>query len=140
MEDLSYQLMKMQTLFHKQLMRRLEDTELTTGQPKVLSYLKSHEGKCQKEIADACLIEPGSLTILLNRMEKQGMIERRFQGGNRKTRYIYLTEYGCGLASKVIGCFHDVEAMAFDNFTEEEAGIFRRLCTVMANNLELNNK
>ena len=140
MEDLSYQLMKMQTLFHKQLMRRLEDTELTTGQPKVLSYLKSHEGKCQKEIADACLIEPGSLTILLNRMEKQGMIERRFQGGNRKTRYIYLTEYGCGLASKVIGCFHDVEAMAFDNFTEEEADIFRRLCTVMANNLELKNK
>ena len=59
----------------------------------MLAYLKSHEGKCQKEVAEACLIEPGSLTILLNRMEKQKMIERRFQGGNRKTRYLYLTSF-----------------------------------------------
>lgn len=137
MNDFSYQLMKMQTLFHKQLLKGLEDTELSTGQPKVLAYLKAHEGKCQKDVAEACLIEPGSLTILLNRMEKQNMIERRFQGGNRKTRYIYLTEYGKKMADRVITRFYEVEKMAFNGFTEEETKSFRDLCAILVNNLEL---
>ena len=137
MNDFSFQLMKMQSLCHKQLLKGLEDTDLSTGQPKVLAYLKSHEGKCQKEVAEACLIEPGSLTILLNRMEKQKMIERRFQGGNRKTRYIYLTEFGKEMAERVIKRFYEVEEMAFNDFTEEETKIFRDLCTIIINNLEL---
>ena len=137
MKDFSYQLMKMQSLFHKQLLKGLEDTDLSTGQPKVLAYLKSNEGKCQKEVAEACLIEPGSLTILLNRMEKQGMIERRFQGGNRKTRYLYLTDFGKEMADRVIACFYEVESMAFNGFTEEEKKSFRELSEKIANNLEL---
>ena len=136
-KNFSYQLMKMQSLFHKQLLKGLEDTNLSTGQPKVLAYLKSNEGKCQKEVAEACLIEPGSLTILLNRMEKQGMIERRFQGGNRKTRYIYLTDFGMEMADRVIACFYEVESMAFSGFTEEEKKSFRELSEKIANNLEL---
>ncbi len=137
MKDFSYQLMKMQSLFHKQLLKGLEDTDLSTGQPKVLAYLKSNEGKCQKEVAEACLIEPGSLTILLNRMEKQGMIERRFQGGNRKTRYIYLTDFGMEMADRVITCFYEVENMAFNGFTEEEIKTIRELSEKIANNLEM---
>lgn len=35
------------------------------GQPKVLDYLKDHDGSSQKEIARACHIEPGSLTSIL---------------------------------------------------------------------------
>ena len=137
MNDFSYQSMKMQSLFHKQLLKGLEYTELSTGQPKVLAYLQSHGGKCQKEVAEACLIEPGSLTILLNRMEKQNMIERRFQGGNRKTRYIYLTEYGKEMADRVIKRFYEVEEMAFNSFTDEEKKRFGDLCTIIINNLEL---
>ena len=137
MKDFSYQLMKMQSLFHKQLLKGLEDTNLSTGQPKVLAYLKSNEGKCQKEVAEACLIEPGSLTILLNRMEKQGMIERRFQGGNRKTRYLYLTDFGKEMADRVIACFYEVESMAFNGFTEEEIKTIRELSEKIANNLEM---
>ena len=103
----------------------------------MLAYLKSNEGKCQKEVAEACLIEPGSLTILLNRMEKQGMIERRFQGGNRKTRYLYLTDFGKEMADRVIACFYEVESMAFNGFTEEEIKTIRELSEKIANNLEM---
>ena len=35
------------------------------GQPKVLDYLKDHDGSSRKEIARACHIEPGSLTSIL---------------------------------------------------------------------------
>ena len=48
----------------KKLMEQLKDTGLTLGQPKVLDYLKDHDGVSQKEIAAGCLIEAGSLTSI----------------------------------------------------------------------------
>ena len=61
----------------KKLMEQLSDTGLTLGQPKVLDYLKDHDGASQKEIAAGCLIEAGSLTSILNRMEEKDLIERK---------------------------------------------------------------
>ena len=69
-------------MIQKKLMEQLKDTGLTLGQPKVLDYLKDHDGASQKEIAAGCLIEAGSLTSILNRMEEKGLIER-----NSPTQY-----------------------------------------------------
>lgn len=63
----------------------IDNFGLTPGQPKVLDYLKEHDGASQKEIAGACGIEAGSLTSVLNRMEEKHMIERRILNGNRRT-------------------------------------------------------
>ena len=65
----------------KKLMEQLKDTGLTLGQPKVLDYLKDHDGVSQKEIAAGCLIEAGSLTSILNRMEEKDLIERKMLNG-----------------------------------------------------------
>ena len=135
MEKIAYRIMSMQARIHKQLMKKLEHTGLSAGQPKVLAYLRSHEGRCQKEIAQACQIEPSSLTVLLNRMEKRGMIERRYREGNNKTRYIYLTEYGRGLAAQVVDCFYAVEQEALSGVPEEELAVFFRVCEEIVNNL-----
>ena len=62
----------------KKLMEQLSDTGLTLGQPKVLDYLKDHDGASQKEIAAGCLIEAGSLTSILNRMEEKENFPLRF--------------------------------------------------------------
>ena len=72
-------------MVQKKLMEQLKDTGLTLGQPKVLDYLKDHDGASQKEIAAGCLIEAGSLTSILNRMEEKGLIERKMLNGNRRT-------------------------------------------------------
>ena len=136
MTDLSHQMMAMQSLLLRQLMKGLDSTEVSTGQPKVLAYLKSHEGHVQKEIAAACLLEPGSLTVLLNRMEKQGMIERRFRDGDRRARCVYLTEYGRTLAEQVVARFYEVEELAFVGISEEERGLFLQVCGKVMENLK----
>ena len=66
-------------IVQKKLMDQLKDTGLTLGQPKVLDYLKDHDGASQKEIAAGCLIEAGSLTSILNRMEEKDLIERKIR-------------------------------------------------------------
>ena len=74
----------------KKLMEQLADTGLTLGQPKVLDYLKDRDGASQKEIAAGCLIEAGSLTSILNRMEEKDLIERKMLNGNRRTFHIFI--------------------------------------------------
>ena len=92
--SLHYLTMANQMLIQKRLLERVKASGLTLGQPKVLDYLKDHDGASQKEIAADCFIEAGSLTSILNRMEEKGLIERRMLNGNRRTFHIFMTESG----------------------------------------------
>ena len=133
--DITFPVMALQTQLHRQLMKGLEESGLSTGQPKVLAYLKSNEGESQKELAQACLLEPSSVTVLLQRMEKQGLIERRQREGDRKTRSIFLTECGHTLSALAVERFYEVERLAFEGVSEEEAAVFSRVCEKMLENL-----
>lgn len=92
MESFHYLSMSNHMMIQKQLMEQLKPYGLTLGQPKVLDYLKDHDGANQKEIAAACHIEAGSLTSVLNRMEDQNMVERRILNGNRRSFHVFLTK------------------------------------------------
>ena len=93
-ETLHYLLMTDHFLFQKTLFGKIKETGLSIGQPKVLDYLKEHDGTTQREIAAACQIEPASLTSILNGMEKANLIERKTLDGNRRSWHIFLTEKG----------------------------------------------
>ncbi len=58
----------------KLIMQALEDTGLTSGQPKILDYLREHDGCIQKDLADACHVDAATIVGLLNRMESGGLL------------------------------------------------------------------
>lgn len=130
-----YLLMANQALIHKKLLSGLKDTELSLGQPKILEYLKDHNGSSQKDIARGCHIEAGSLTSVLGRMEEKGMIERKMLNGNRRSLYVFLTEKGEQLQKIVEKEFALLEEKAFDGITEEEREIFMDLFYRIYDNL-----
>ena len=134
--DFSFQLMRMQTLFHKRLLKDLEATGLSNGQPKVLAFLKSHEGRSQKEIAQACQLEPSSVTVLLKRMEQQGIIERRLRERDQKTRCVFLTERGRELAACAVESFFRIQERALSGFREEEKTQLMDYCRRIVDNLQ----
>ena len=111
----------------KKLMEQLKDTGLTLGQPKVLDYLKDHDGVSQKEIAAGCLIEAGSLTSILNRMEEKNLIERKMLNGNRRTFHIFMTESGKKNQKLVEETFEKIEETALNNISEEEQKVFMEI-------------
>ena len=111
----------------KKLMEQLADTGLTLGQPKVLDYLKDHDGASQKEIAAGCLIEAGSLTSILNRMEEKDLIERKILNGNRRTFHIFMTESGKKNQKLVEETFEKIEETALNNISEEEQKVFMEI-------------
>ena len=125
MEDtLHYLIMANHMLVQKGLLERLKNKGLTIGQPKVLDYLKEHDGSSQKEIAQGCFLEAGSLTSILNRMEEKQLIERRNLNGNRRTTYVFLTEKGKENQKLVENTFADIEQQALAGISESEYEAF----------------
>lgn len=119
-DNFHYLLLAVQSMVQKELLDALKDTELTLGQPKILDFLMDHNGSNQTQIAEACHIKGASLTVVLNRMEEHKMVERRMEHGNRRTLYVYLTEYGQELGEKVQECFVEIERKCFSGIEDEE--------------------
>lgn len=122
-----YLIMAEHSMFQKELLAKLKDSGLTIGQPKVLDYLKDHDGTSQKDIARGCHIEPGTLTTLLNRMEEAGLVERHMMNGNRRSLYVFLTDKGKEQLELVTAAFSEMETEAFRGLSETERKTFMDL-------------
>ena len=122
-----YLVMAEHSIFQKKLIAKLKGTGLTSGQPKVLDYLKDHDGASQKDIAHGCHIEPGTLTTLLNRMEEIGLVERRMLGGNRRSFYVFMTDLGKSKLKLVTDTFNELEEEAFSDISAEDRENFMDL-------------
>ena len=134
-ETLHYLLMANHLTFQKALLAGIKDTELTSGQPKVLDYLRNHDGVVQKEIAAACYIEPATLTSILLGMENKQLITRKMLHNNRRSLYVYLTDKGRELAERVESEFEQIEECALLGFTNEEKEMLNAFLTKINHNI-----
>ncbi len=134
-ESLHYLLMADHLIFQKTLLARIKDTGLTSGQPKVLDYLRCHDGVVQKEIAAACYIDPATLTSVLQGMENKGLIVRKMLQGNRRSLYVYLTDKGKRSAERVKEEFDKIEEEAFCGFDGGERELLMKLLTGINKNM-----
>lgn len=71
-----------------------------------------------------CHVEAPSLTSILNRMERDGLIERRMLHGNRRSYHIFVTAKGKEKQQRVAEGFAEVETCAFEGVAEAEKGAF----------------
>ena len=122
--EFHYTLFAVYSMHTKLLTKKLAETGLTPGQPKILNYLEKHDGSMQNDIAAACFIEPASLTSVLNGMEANGLVERRRENGNRRTYYIYLTPKGKEMCGVISDAFSDIKKEVFAAIPAEDATSF----------------
>ena len=98
-----------QQLLARKLLERVAEEGLSSGQPKVLEFLLEHDGCMQKEIAHACSVEAASVTSLLNKMERDGLVQRKIPQDNRRVSQVWLTEAGRQKAQMVRDTFTKLE-------------------------------
>lgn len=133
-------LMACQSIFNKNLFAQLKGSELTMGHPRILDYLKEHNGENQKQIAVGCHIEPPTLTTILNGMEEKGIIERKTLNGNRRYFHVFLTEKGYTLQKNVDEIFVRLEDEAFKGFSRQEKEMFINSFIKIYNNISGNEQ
>lgn len=102
--------------------------ELTQEQSFVLGYLQRHPGAIQRDIAAITRTSPASVTSLLQGLERRGLIERRADAENARTKLVFATPEGTAL----IAGFEDAmtaldDALLAPLDTSERASLHRLL-------------
>lgn len=126
--SLHYNLLAAHTRFQKRFLALLarEYPGLLPGQPKVIDFLLSHPASFQREIAEGCLIEPATLSPILGKMERAGLIRRDRHAGNRKNSVVSLTEAGLVTGRRLRVLFQEVEAACCSGLSPGDQEVLMR--------------
>jgi MarR family 2-MHQ and catechol resistance regulon transcriptional repressor len=108
--------------------RVLTEPKLTISQFGVLEALYHKGPLCQRDIAVKILKSTGNITLVIDNLEKQGLVRRVRDNEDRRYLTVHLTETGTTLIAKV---FADVEAAIVTemaSLTENELESLGALC------------
>nr|WP_258525640.1 MarR family transcriptional regulator [Paenibacillus sp. YN15] len=123
-------------LHHHTVSAYLSGREVYPGQPPLLRALTERDGQSQKELAEQMGITPATLNVMIARMEKAGLVERRADEADQRISRVYLTDRGRQAHQEVRNMIDLMEKTCFRHFTPEEKMIFRRLLLQMYENLK----
>lgn len=123
-------------LFQRAMNERLEPQGITFRQCQVLGRLACDGELAQVELADLMNIEPPTLVAVLDRMERDGLIERVACDGDRRRKIVRPLPKSKPVWKKIVACAQQVRAQAGEGLTEEELATLRRLLSVVRTNLE----
>lgn len=83
-----------------------------------------HKGKQTiREISQAVLINTGSITYVIDKLESKGLLERADCPQDRRVVYIHLTEKGKQLMDEIFPKHQKVIEEVFQDVTEEEKAL-----------------
>jgi DNA-binding MarR family transcriptional regulator len=101
----------------------------------MLFALFHKDGQSQRELSQKLRIKPATITVMLNRMEKSGLLERRPDPEDQRISRVYITDKGRKKLHEIEESMKTMEEECFTNFTTEEKIVLRRLFMQMRENL-----
>lgn len=134
-EPLNRQLLVAFSLSNRAMQARTREAGLLPGQPKVLEHLVGHEGCPQGDIARACVMDKSTVTSVLTRMERTGLVERRADPGDRRTILVRLTDEGRAAARTVLAYRAQVNERAWGGMPAGDRARLSELLGVVIRNL-----
>lgn len=117
-------------------LRALPGYDLRVGQEMMLLQLWDTDGLSQSQLVGRLCVEPPTVTKMLQRIEAEGLVERRPDPEDARVSRVYLTAKGRALEGQVATVWQEVETRATAGMTEIERALLRRLLIQMRANLE----
>src|SRR3978361_1295784 len=77
----------------------IRERELSHAQSFVLGYLVQNPGAMQRDIAQVSRTSAASVSSLLQGLERRGLVERRTEDGDERSKRVYATPAGEQLIS-----------------------------------------
>lgn len=113
----------------------LETIGLYRGQPPMLYALWEQEGLSHTELAARLKISPATTTKMIQRMERNGFVQRKSDPHDQRLSRVYLTETGHAIRSELEEIWSQIEAETFAGFSDEEKDTLRDFFLRIQNNL-----
>jgi MarR family transcriptional regulator, organic hydroperoxide resistance regulator len=120
--------------------RSLAEAELNklglhVGQERVLLCLMDQESIGQSDLVTNLCIEPPTVTKMLQRMEKAGLVERRQDEQDARASRVNATAQGRALQQSILQVWDDLEKRMLASLTVTEQTLLRRLLLQVLANL-----
>ena len=106
------------------------------AQGRILYVLWQQDGIPIKVISDRCGLAITSLTTMLERMEKQGLIRRVQDEKDKRKTLLYLTENTKALKNDYAAVSEQMSGIYYQGFTEDEIIQFESFLQRVQENLE----
>lgn len=103
--------------------------ELSHEQGFVLGYLVRNPGAIQRDIAQMSRTSAASVSSLLQGLEGRGLVERRTEGGNERSKRVYVTPAGSELIAGFGAAMADAEEMILAPLDQAERATLHALLT-----------
>ncbi len=121
---------------HKaQVAQALRKLNLYVGQEMILKELWRKDGLTQSDLANECKLEPPTITKMLDRMKKAGLVQIRSDTQDARVHRVYLTNRGRSLREQVQELWGAVENQLFKDFTDKERATLNGIFVKMLANL-----
>lgn len=114
--------MRLFRAFHAQrayLRPRIAELGMGPGQPKLVTYVAAHGPSTQREIADFFETDPGTVSRMLDALERAGFVTS-CPGQDRRTKALALTERGLAAARAWDECCDEEQDAMLAGFSPEE--------------------
>ena len=108
---------------------------ITLGQSFVLFDLLEHDGAGIKDIAGRVQLDIPAVTGLVDRLSRQGLVERIDDPSDRRSVKILLTEKGKELAGRLLPIAQEYNSCIKDAIDSLDVPIFERSLTQLEQNL-----
>lgn len=114
---------------------RLIEYDVSFGHWTFLRILWKKDGLTQRALSEAAGVMEPTTYAALTGMERLGYIERRQSPENKKNMYVFLTEKGRALESKLVPLAVEVNEISIRGTTEDEIRTTRKVLLAMIKNL-----
>ncbi|WP_429084886.1 MarR family winged helix-turn-helix transcriptional regulator [Brassicibacter mesophilus] len=116
--------------------KRLSKKGVTRVQWIALYYLGLNNNISQKELADRMHIKESTVARLIDRMEREELVERRQSEDDRRVINLVLTDKGYEYRKKLLPEGERFNDIVSQNITEEEMKLFCLILEKMVNNIK----
>ncbi len=134
-ETLGFQIIQVSKAHRQSAEKMLNALGLHAGQEMILLQLWMKEGLTQSYLAEHVNVEPPTMTQMLQRMERCGLIERCQDAHDGRISRVYLTDRGRALEKPVLQAWQQLEEQTLVGLSDVEQALLRRLLTQIRTNL-----
>lgn len=101
----------------------------------VLSFLAVSDGISQRELVEATHLRAPTVSVILQKMEDEGIAQRRRNPDDKREMRVYLTDYGREVDESVIAKIKETDALAMEGLSSKEIDTLMALLGKMKENL-----
>jgi DNA-binding MarR family transcriptional regulator len=137
-KDLVYAVLRASGALLRESRRFFRRFGITEAQFNVLNILgEAPEGMSQRELGDFLVVDRSNVTGLLDRMEREGWVQRRPEPGDRRAHRVSLTASGRKLWKRALPAYDAALAELTAPIDESHGAIARQVAARLAAEAEI---